>query len=133
MSVQINPFLRNSLVLDAVVSGAAAFLMVAGSSLLAPLLGLPSQLLFWAGAVLVPFVALLVIVSRRPFASRLVLIDIIAINALWVAASLVLLVSGWVEPTMLGTLFVVAQAAAVGGFAVLQAVGLGRSAGAATA
>lgn len=128
MSVQITTFLRNAITLDAVVSGAAALLMAGGASVLAPLLGLPSGLLFWAGIALVPFVALLATVSRREQASRLVLVDIVAINALWVAGSILLLVSGWVEPTMLGYAFVIAQAAAVGLFAELQFVGLRRSA-----
>lgn len=128
MSVRISTFLRNALTFDAVVSGAAALLMAGGASFLAPLLGLSSGLLFWAGIALVPFVVLLVTVSRRDETSRLLLVDIVAINALWVAGSILLLVSGWVEPTLLGYAFVIAQAAAVALFAELQYMGLKRSA-----
>jgi hypothetical protein len=128
MSVQITSFLRNAFTLDAVVSGAAAIVMAGGASFLAPILGLPSGLLFWAGIALVPFVALLVMVSRRDEASRLLVIDIVAINALWVAGSILLLVSGWVQPTALGYAFVIAQALAVALFAELQFVGLRRGA-----
>ena len=94
MSVTITPFLRQVLRADALISGAAGLLMAAGAPYLAPFLGLPSALLFWAGVALFPFVALLVAVSARSEVSRLMLIDIIGINALWVAASFGVLLSG---------------------------------------
>jgi hypothetical protein len=46
--------------------------------------------------------------------------SIIVCNASWVAASLLLLVGGWVAPTALGYAFVIAQAVVVGVFAELQ-------------
>ena len=128
MSSTLNPFLRQVLFVDAVVSGAAGLLMAAGAPFLAPLLGLPAGLLFYSGLALFPFVALLVAVARRGSASRLLLIDIIAINALWVAASFGLLVSGAVAPTLLGYAFVIAQALAVAVLAALQLVGFRRTA-----
>ncbi len=128
MSFTLNPFLRQVLIVDAVVSGAAGLLMAVGAPLLSPLLGLPANLLFWAGVALFPFVALLLAVARRGEASRLVLIDIIAINALWVAASFGLLVSGAVAPTLLGYAFVIAQALAVALLAELQFIGFRRTA-----
>lgn len=132
MSVTITKFLRNALYLDALASGAAGLLMIAGAPLLSPLLALPSSLLIGAGLVLVPFVATLVIVARRSHVSRLVLIDLLALNALWVAASFGLLASGMVEPSRLGIAFVAAQALVVAAFTVLQVIGL-RRAGAARA
>ena len=128
MTVPNTPFLRNALLLDAVVSGAAAILMAAGASLLSPLLGLPQPLLLWSGLALVPFVAVLLALSRRPAMSRLMLVDIIGLNALWVAGSLALLVTDLVSPNLLGQAFIVAQAAAVGLFAVLQWSGMRRAA-----
>jgi len=127
MSFTLNPFLRQVLFVDAAVSGAAGLLMAAGASFLSPLLGLPSGLLFWAGLALFPFVALLIAVARRGEASRLTVVDIIAINALWVAASFGLLASGWVDPTLLGYAFVAAQALAVALLAGLQLIGLRRT------
>ena len=127
MSSTINPFLRQVLFIDAAVSGAAGLLMAAGAPILSPLLGLPAGLLFWAGLALFPFVALLIAVARRGQASRLMLIDVIAINTLWVAASFGLLVSGAVAPTILGYAFVIAQALAVALLAWLQFVGLRRN------
>lgn len=54
MSITVTPFLRNVLFADALVSGAAGILMMLGAPLLSPLLGLPQDLLFWAGLALVP-------------------------------------------------------------------------------
>lgn len=120
MTVAMTSFLKTTLRLDAAVSGAAALLMAAGAGLLGPFLGLPVPLLFWAGLALFPFVALLVTVARRENASRIVLFDIVLINAAWVFASFAVLVFGIVEPNVLGVAFVVAQALAVALFAVLQ-------------
>lgn len=130
MSITITPFLRNALFADALVSGAAGILMMLGAPLLSPLLELPAELLFWAGIALVPFVAMLVVIARRATVSKLVMIDIIAINALWVVASFALLVSGLVAPNLLGIAFVVAQALTVAVFAELQFVGIRRAAAA---
>jgi hypothetical protein len=130
MSVTITPFLRNALNADALITGAAGLLMIGGANFLSPFLELPAPLLFGAGLALVPFVAMLVVVARRQTVSRLVLIDIIAINALWVIGSVVLLVSGAVAPNLLGILFVSAQAVAVALFAELQFVGMRRAAAA---
>lgn len=127
MSVQITPLLRNALMLDALVSGAAAILMAAGSSILAPFLELPADLLLWAGLALVPFVVMLVVVARRPSAPRFVLVDIVVVNVAWVVASFAILLTGAVEPNLLGIAFVAAQALAVALFAALQFVGLGRT------
>lgn len=127
MSISVTPFLRNVLMADAVVSGAAGVLMIAGAGILGPFLELPSSLLFWAGIALIPFVAMLFVVARRPSVSRLMLVDIIAINALWVVASFALLFSGMVEPNLLGIVFVSAQALTVALLAELQFVGFRRA------
>ncbi|MEW9806780.1 hypothetical protein ABUE31_12380 [Mesorhizobium sp. ZMM04-5] len=126
MSVTLNPFLRQVLFADAAVSGAAALLMAAGAPFLSPLLGLPSGLLFWAGMVLIPFVATLLVVARRGRAPGFLLVDIVALNALWVAASFGVLVTAAVEPTLLGFAFVTAQALVVALFGWLQFSGLRR-------
>jgi hypothetical protein len=133
MSIAVTSYLRNVLHLDAVVSGAAGLLMLAGAGILGPLLELPVGLLRWAGVALIPFVVLLVLVARRETTSRLLLFDIIAINALWVAGSFAILLSGAVSPNLLGTAFVVAQALAVALFAALQFSALRRAAQAVSA
>lgn len=124
MTISMTPFLRNTLRLDAVVSGAAGLLMAAGASLLGPFLNLPNDLLFWAGLALFPFVALLVVLSRRDAVSRTLVLDVVLINVAWVIASFAIMLFGLVEPNLLGTLFITAQALAVALFAALQASAL---------
>ena len=114
------------LLLDALVSGAAAIILLGGAHMLSPLLEIPQSLLFWSGAALVPFVLMVLAVSRRQAVSRGMLLEIIAINAAWVIASFGLLVSGFIAPNLLGIAFVSAQAIAVALFAELQYVGLRR-------
>lgn len=120
MTLANTPSLRNALLLDAVVSTAAGLLMLLGAQWLAPILGLPQALLVWAGVAIFPFVALLVFLSRQQSVSRMLVVDVVGLNVLWVVASVALLVAAPIEPTALGVAFVLAQAAAVGLFAVLQ-------------
>lgn len=127
MNVTVTPFIRNALLLDAAASGATALLAIAGAPFLSPILGLPAAVLAWAGVVLVPFVLLLLASARRQTVARMTLVDIIAINVLWVAASFGLLVSGLVSPNALGIAFVSAQAIAVALFAELQFIGMRRA------
>lgn len=126
MQISVSPFLRNVLLLDALVSGAAAIILLGGAHMLSPLLEIPQSLLFWSGAALVPFVLMVLAVSRRQAVSRGMLLEIIAVNAAWVIASFGLLVSGFIAPNLLGIAFVSAQAIAVALFAELQYVGLRR-------
>ncbi len=128
MQISVSPFLRNVLLVDALVSGACAIVLLGSAHMLSPLLEIPQGLLFWSGAVLVPFVLMVLAVSRRQEVSRTMLLEIIAINAVWVVASFALLVSGVVAPNLLGIAFVSVQAIAVALFAELQYVGLKRQA-----
>ena len=120
-------FLRYALLADAIASGATGLLMIAGADLLTGLLGLPPVLLREAGLVLVPYVALVAYVGTRETISRAAVRAVIALNVLWTAGSVALLVTGWVAPTALGYGFVIAQATAVAIFAELQFIGLRRS------
>jgi hypothetical protein len=123
----VTVFLRNTLYLDALASGATALLMLLGAPLLAGLLELPEPLLFWAGLLLIPFVAMLVVIARRDSVPRGLLPVIIVLNMLWVIGSFVLLLSGAVAPNALGIAFVVVQALAVAVFAELQFIGIRRA------
>ena len=123
-----SPFLRQILFADALASGACGVLMLGGSSLLAGPLGLPSTLLQISGLVLIPYAALVALLARRPAMPRAFVWAVVLCNAVWAADSVLLLVSGWVSPTALGTAFVIAQAAVVALFVELQATGLKRSA-----
>ena len=121
-----SPFLRRSLILDAVASGATGALMLAGAGLLEGWLGLPAALLRAAGLVLVPYVAFVGYLATRETLTPAAVWTVVAANGLWTAASIGLLLSGWVAPTALGYAFVIAQAAVVAAFGELQYVGMRR-------
>jgi hypothetical protein len=125
-SVDSTLFLRRALLADAGMSGAAGLLMLLGVDVLAGLLGLPASLLRYAGAALIPFVAFVAYVGTRDRLARPAVWTVIGCNALWAAGSLMLLT--WLAPTVLGYVFVIAQATAVAVFGELQFVGLRRSA-----
>ncbi len=132
MTARLSPFLRRVLLTDAAISGAAGGLMILGANVVDRLLGLPPTLLFWAGISLLPFAATLVFLATREAVSRTAVWAIIGVNALWVADSILLLLTGWVAPTGLGVAFIIMQAVAVALFAELQYMGLRRSTTAAT-
>jgi hypothetical protein len=121
-----NMFLRYALLADAIASGATGLLLIAGAGFLAGLLGLPTALMRAAGVLLVPYVAFVAFVATRETTSRAAVQVVIACNAVWAAASMLLLVTDYVAPTGLGTAFVIAQAAVVAVFGELQFVGLRR-------
>lgn len=112
--------LRRVLVLDAVASGAMGLLLLLGADILAESLGLPMRLLRWTGVILVPFAANLVWIATRQTVSRVSVRTIVVVNVLWAVGTPLLLATSWVNPTMLGELFVLAQATAVAGFAYLE-------------
>ena len=85
---------------------------------------LPQALVFWAGAVLVPWTAFLGWAASRTEIARLVLKDIVGINVLWAAASFGLLVGGLVQPNALGIALVIVQAVAVAVLALFQSTAL---------
>jgi hypothetical protein len=130
MTCNRDALLRQALWLDAIVSGATGALLWAAAGALAGLLGLPRPLLAGAGLVCLVYAAALVLLARRTRIARGAAMAVVAGNGLWVAASLWLLVSGLVMPTLAGQAFVLFQAAAVLGLAVLQWIGLSRIVGA---
>jgi hypothetical protein len=101
--------------------------MVALSSQLAGLLQLPDALLFYAGAFLVPYAALLAYLSRRETLPRWTVWAVVLGNILWAVDCTLLALSGWVAPSALGYAFIAVQAVAVVAFAELQYVGMRRS------
>jgi hypothetical protein len=122
-------FLRRALVADAAISGATGVLMLAGAGLLEQWLGAPAALLRYAGLSLLPFAALVGGLARRERPSRTAVWAVIALNAAWVAGSVLLVVSGSFSLSALGIAFILVQALAVAAFAEMQYVGL-RKAGA---
>ena len=81
---------------------------------------IPPALLFYAGLILFPIAVFMAVVATRPAIPAAGVWLIILGNIAWVAASLLLLVSGWIEPNALGTAFVAAQAVVVAVLAKLE-------------
>ena len=120
-------FVRRMLQADAVVSAATGLLLAAGAEQLTDWLGLPVSLMRYAGLSLLPFAAIVLFVGLRQIPPRAAVLAIIAYNAMWTIDSFVLLASGWVAPTLLGSSFVVMQAVTVGALAMLQWIGMKRA------
>ena len=119
-------FLSLSLTLDAVASGALGLLFAAGAGALDPLLGIGSPWLLGLGVFLVVFAggvryAAAGVPTRLGPAHA-----VVALNVLWVAASVTAVAAGWFDLTALGAGMVLLQAAAVALLMVLQATGLRR-------
>jgi hypothetical protein len=121
-------FLRGVLLADAATCAAMGLSLVLFAGKLSELLGLPASLLFYAGLSLFPVAGLLLYAGAREQTETLVVRALVAGNALWVLASLGLLISGWVAPNALGIAFVVFQAAGVAILASLESFGLKQSA-----
>lgn len=117
-------FLRRILLADGVISGATGLLMALGAEPLERLLGLPAALLRYAGVCLVPFAVFVAFLSRQDAPPRAGVLAVLGLNAAWAAASLLLLIPGWIHPSGVGYAFVVGQAVAVGVLAEMQYVGL---------
>jgi hypothetical protein len=124
---QSSTFLRRVLLVDALSCLAMGAGMLSFTGVLAEVLGLPAQLLTQAGAVLLPFAVFVGFLSSRERPSRVAVWIVIALNALWVVDSFVLLFSDAVAPNLPGQVFVIGQAAAVAVLAGLEYIGMRRS------
>ncbi|MCB8820290.1 hypothetical protein [Microvirga rosea] len=128
MSVIVSsPLLRQALIADASTSAACGLLMLLAAGPLASLLGLPVPLLRLAGLALLPYAGLVGYLGLREHLPRGMVWAVVIGNAVWAIDSLLLLMSGWVEPTRAGYAFVIAQGLVVLMYAELQYVGLRRS------
>lgn len=124
MTIRNTPFLRNTLLADAAMGATASAATIFGAGILAPLLSLPSALLFWAGVALIPYVVFLLVLARSEQIAPVWLREIVFLNWLWVAASVGILLFAPIEPNMLGVAFILAQAVGVAAFAWLEALPL---------
>jgi len=120
------PFLRRTLLVDALASGGIGVVLVVAAGVAAALLGLPDALLRSLGVQLMSFAAAVLWLAREARPAEVAIWAVIAANGGWGVASIGLLVSGWVAPTVLGLVLVIAQAITVGLFAELQYLGLRR-------
>ena len=122
-------FLRRALQADTVFSGAGALIFSLGAGELAPLFNLPEALLRETGLFLIAYAAVVGWMSTRQSLPRILVAVVIAGNAAWTLASIALLFSGVVSPSLLGEAAVAGQAIATGTLAELQYIGLRRSSG----
>lgn len=118
--------LRRALQVDVVVTGSAGLLLTLAAGPLGDLFELPVALLRIVGIFLLPYTALVVYVATRADIPRRGVWAIIDLSLAWTVASLLLLVSGWVDPSGIGSAFIVAQAIIVAGFADVQFTDLRR-------
>jgi hypothetical protein len=120
------------LVLDALLSAATGMAMIIAADLVEPLLNVPAAVMRSAGVLLLPFAGMVFFFSRPLQLTRSRVLLVIALNLVWVAASVLVLVTGWIQPTTVGVAFVLLQAVLVAALAELQFAGLRRSFAAAT-
>ena len=112
--------LRQFLALDAVVTGVngLAYLLLSGP--LKSLLGVQADWLGPLGVFLVAYAVGVGLVAGQRKPSQVATRTIIVANLAWAAASLLVLAIGSLSPTLIGGLWVAAQAVVVGGFAAAQ-------------
>lgn len=120
-------FLRRVLAVDAVSCGAMGLGLFAFAPALAEWFGLPSAMLREIGLILLPLAAMVGLLASRQHPSRIGVWIVIVLNAIWTVDSILLLVSGKVEPSALGHAFVIGQAIVVAVLAELEYMGLRRA------
>lgn len=119
--------LRTVLLLDAGVTGLNGIGYLAGAGQLDRVLGLPATWLYAAGGFLLVYAAAVAVLGTRARIPRPAAWAVVVVNAIWALDSLLLVALGWGTLTVVGAAWLVAQAAVVGGFAVLQAAALRRA------
>lgn len=122
----LSPLLKLVLRVDAASGAAMAPALLLGAGFLAPMLGLPEDLLRGAGLVLALVALFIAAQLMRPHASVRAIWAIVAINIFWSVDSFLLLAAGLIQPTGLGYAFVIGQALFVGALALIQIEGLKR-------
>ena len=127
MNVFTSIGVRRVLIADALISGMTGIAMIVAAGALEPLLNIPAPLMRTAGVALLPFAAMVVYFSQPAQLTRARVWTVIALNFAWVAASVLVLLGGVIQPSTIGIAFVVFQAVVVAVLGELQVVGLRRS------
>ena len=121
-------FLRRALLGNAAFSTLCGLVLLLGAGPLEPHLGVPSVALRVVGVVLLPFAFGLWRNARQPEVSRSEAWTAVVLDAVWVLGSIAILVGKLWPLESAGFWAVIAIAEVVGLCAVLQAIGLRRSA-----
>lgn len=112
------PTLKQALVLDAASALLFVILCLGFTEPLVQLTGLPGGVVTAAGWICVPCVVLFLHQAFAP--SRALLALVVAGNAAWVLASAIVWIACWDQLTAVGHALLIAQAAAVELFAILE-------------
>lgn len=111
--------LRTLIRWDAAMTLPVGLAMALLAAPLAAVTGLPEMLLRSVGLALLPYVAWLLWLARRPPVTRGAAWTMVAINALYAIECVLLPLLGWIAPSALGWAFLLVQAVVVGSFALL--------------
>lgn len=124
--MQMTRFLKLVLTADALSCLGMGALLAAASAPLSDLFGLAGGLVSGAGLALLPVGLFILVVARREAVAPIFVYAIIAGNALWIAESLVVAADA-PRITVIGTAFVLAQAAIVAVLTALETMGVIRA------
>lgn len=119
-----SPLLVLSLRVDAVVSAAAGLLTLMLPERLQALMGAPLPWIIGIGVFMLTYGVVIGWLSARRQLPIAAAWTVVIGNLLWALESVLLAGSGWIDPTPAGLTLLLGQAAAVGGLAALQLVGL---------
>lgn len=118
---KLNPLsLKALLVLDALTCAAMGAALLVAAAPVGAVTQIPHALLQVAGLSLLPIAAFMAVTSAFVLTSRWAVGIVILGNALWVAASILLPLSGFIAPNALGWSFLLGQAAIVAWLAKLE-------------
>lgn len=126
-TISPSPLLRFALVADGfgcIALGIAGFPL---AGWLASVLGMPAALFLAVSAYLVAFGGAETFVGTRRAPRRRDVVALIALNAMWVLDSAIVLAAGWFSPTTAGMVTVEVLAVGVAGVAALQTFAYRRS------
>lgn len=119
--------LRLVLKLDAVVTAVNGVAYLALTGVLNDLFGYPTSVQYEAGAFLLVYGIAVWVTATRLVVSRGATKLWITVNVLWALLSLVVVITGAIEATTFGKVWMVLQAVVVGAFAAGQAYALGKA------
>ncbi|UOA15876.1 hypothetical protein [Sulfitobacter dubius] len=112
--------LKKTLALDAATCVGMGLLLVLASGSVSGITQIPAPLLFWAGLILLPVACFMMWSTTTAGPPVRAVFVIVAGNFLWVLVRLVLPMTGTIAPNTPGWVFLLAQAAVVALFAVLE-------------
>ncbi|WP_116947456.1 hypothetical protein [Jiangella endophytica] len=124
--IRETPLLRWTLELDGIATTLNGLVYLFAAGWISDRLGLPTALLYPAGAFLVAGVLVIYLSTRREAPVFWVGV-LLVLNAVWVLDSVVVVAAGWFDPTTAGTVWILLQAGLVAVFTVLEYVGLKRA------